>query len=246
MKLKFEKSVDDRAREISDIKRNPICRFLKNQEVFKFNIGDIVIKQKRRSMSEEWETEVIPGVRAPRKFMYVFENEVGIGYLKPLRVDGTGFTSELVMTANFDPDYVRFQLDPDFVDHMLIGEDDFEYNTSYINKKAYRDEAIKNNKKILVQTKATKKRAEWISNLKVGDEFWLGSDFDELAYNKYKVMEAISDTNARHIRVEAVSNVIAANIGRSFVWDEAYFVYRYVSMKQPYTLEDPLCGGQAK
>lgn len=246
MKLKYEKSLDDRAREISDVKRNPICRFLKNQEVFKFNVGDIVIKQKRHSMNDTWETEVIPGVRAPRKFMYVFENEVGIGYLKPLRVDGTGFTSELVMTANFDPDYVRFQLDPDYVDHMLIGDDDFEYNQSYVNKKAYRDEAIKNNKKLLVQTKSTKKRADWISNLKVGDEFWMGDYFDELAHNKYRVMEAISDQLARHIRVEAVSNVNPTMVGRSMLWDEAYFVYRYVSMKQPYPVEDPLCGGQAR
>lgn len=178
--------------------------------------------------------------------MYVFENEVGIGYLKPLRVDGTGFTSELVMTANFDPDYVRFQLDPDFVDHMLIGDDDFEYNQSYLNKKAYRDEAIKKNKKLLIQTRATKKRTEWITSLKPDDEFWMGSDFDELAHNKYKVIEHISNRNPTQIRVETVSNVNQAMIGRSMVWDEAYFVYRYVSMKQPYVLEDPLCGGQAK
>jgi len=246
MKLKYEKSIDDRAREISDVKRNPICRFLKNQEVFKFNIGDIVIKQKRQTMNNEWETEVIPGVRSARKFMYVFENEVGIGYMKPLRVDGTGFTSELVCVANFDPDYVRFQLDPDYVDHMLIGDDDFEYNQSYLNKKAYRDEAIKNNKKILIQTKATTKRIAWITSLRAGDEFWLGSDFDELAFNKYRVMEHITNQNPTTIRVEAVSSVNPANVGRSFVWDEAYFVYRYVSMKQPYMLEDPLCGGQAR
>jgi hypothetical protein len=146
------------------------------------------------------------------------------------------------MTANFDPDYVRFMLDPDFVDHMLIGEDDFEYNKAYLDKKAYRDEAIKNNKKILVQTRATKKRAEWMASLQVGDEFWMGDYFDDLPYNRYKVMEAVSDKEPLTIHAQVVAHKESSMLGAVRRFDEAFFVYRYVSMKQPYPVEDPLCG----
>jgi hypothetical protein len=242
MRLKYEKTVDDRAREISDIKRNPICRFLKNQEVFRFNVGDVVIKQKRDTMDKEWETEVIPGVKSPRKFMYVFENEVDVGYLKPLRVDGTGFTTELVCAANFNPDYVRFVLDPDFVDHMLIGDEDFEYNKSYLNKRAYREEAIKNNKKILVHTRSTKKRTEWINSLKVGDEFWMGDTFDELPNCKYVVEQTVSPSNPETIRIKVISHWNQYRVGRSEMYDMVWFIHRYVSMVQPFPMEDPLCG----
>lgn len=242
MKLKYEKTVEDRGREIGDLKRNPICRFLKNQEAFKFNIGDIVIKQKRLTLNSEWETEVIPGVKSPKKFMYVFENEVGIGYMKPLRVDGSGFTSEIVMTANFDPDYVRFQLDPDFVDHMLIGDDDFEYNKLYVSKKAFREEAIKSNKKILTKTKATAKRLEWLASLKTGDEFWMGDTFDDLPHCKYRVKRALTDEHPLYIHVEIIDHIDYTKLNTTRDLNEGYFTFRYVTMKQPFPVEDPLCG----
>ena len=85
MKLKYEKTHSDRAREVSDIRRSPIMRFLKHQDYFKFNIGDVLVKQRRFTLNSEWETEVVVGVNTAKKFMYVFENELGIGYVKQLR-----------------------------------------------------------------------------------------------------------------------------------------------------------------
>jgi len=235
MKLKYTKTPDDINREKSDIARSPIMRFLKNQEHFKFNIGDIVVKQRKIFGTNEWHTELIPGVKSPKKFMYVFENELGIGYMKQLRVDGTGFTSTLVCTANFDPDSVRFVLDPEFVDHVLLGDEDFEHNKEYKNKKAFRDEAIKKNKKILVNTRKLKTRMDWISNLKIGDVFWVGDKFDDMVHNNFKVVETV--TNERPLTIMVVSLVT----GYTRTFDEDFFVWRRVTMQPPFPMEDPLC-----
>jgi hypothetical protein len=240
MKLKYEKTSLDRAREISDIRRSPIMRFLKHQDYFKFNLGDILVKQKRYGSADEWQTEVTAGVKTPKKFMYVFENELGIGYLKQLRVDGTGFTTELICTANFDPNYVRFVLDPDFVDHMLIGDSEFEYNKEYVDKKAFRDEAVKKNTKILVGTRSLKKRIAWLANLKYGDMFWMGETFDELVQNKFKVIMPTGDEHPLTITVEVLEHK-NMSAGTTKTYDEDYFTHRHVTSVQPFPMGDPLC-----
>lgn len=242
MKLTYKKTHADRAREVSDITHSPIMRFLKHQDYFKFNIGDVLIKQTRITLHSEWETEVIMGVNAPKKYMYVFENELGIGYVKQLRVDGEGFTSSLVCTANFDPDRVRFQLDPSFVDHMLIGEDgDFEYNREYASKKSFREEAIKKNMKILVHTRSMKKRLKWMANLKMGDVFWMGDSFDEMVKQKYEVTEAIQDPMPLLIKIKILEHPHLTSIGAEFYIHEDQLTWVRVTMQQPFPMEDPLC-----
>ena len=74
--LTYTKTAADTKREASDIRNSPIMRFLKNQDHFKFNIGDILVRQTK--YTGDWVTTVTPGVAAPKKFMYVFENELGI------------------------------------------------------------------------------------------------------------------------------------------------------------------------
>jgi hypothetical protein len=241
MKLKYEKTHADRAREVSDIRRSPIMRFLKHQDYFKFNMGDILVKQRRLTLNSKWETEVVAGVNTPKKFMYVFENELGIGYVKQLRVDGSGFTSALVCTANFDPDSVRFMIDPDFVDHLLIGEDnDYEYNKEYSNKKAFREDAIKKNTKILVHTRSLKKRIDWLSSLKKGDIFWAGDTLDRMVKQKFRVITPVGDAAPLTMVAEVLEHD-RLNIGVTPYFNEDYFARAKVTMQQPFPMEDPLC-----
>ena len=212
-------------------------RFLKNQDSFKFRVGDVLIKQTRWTLTNQFKTEVIPGVNTPKKFMYVFENELGIGYIKQLRVDGSGFTTTLVCTANFDPDFVRFQLDPDFVDHVLIGDEDFQYNREYINKKSFREEAVKKNMKLMIRTHSTAKRLHWLANLKPGDVFWAGKTLDDMIQHKYTVVHGVSDTLP--LTIEVISEGQPLRPGRL---PEDWFTAKKVMSQEPYPMEDPLCG----
>jgi hypothetical protein len=245
MKLKYEKTPADKKREDSDMRHNPILRFLNNQEHFKFNIGDVLIKQRCDNAGGEWKTELTPGVNTPRKFMYAFENELGIGYVKQLRVDGSGFTTALVCTANFNPNLTRFQLDPDYVDHMLIGEEDFEYNKQYLSKKTFREEAIKKNTKLLVSVHSMAARVEWILSLKPGQVFWAGDTFDEMCKNKYEVVNVLNDYKPPKLDIKVLSHMHRAHlVGTHLRKDEAWFHRVKVSMQEPFLMEDPLCDRQ--
>lgn len=192
----YEKTKEDESREASDLKSNAVMRWLLNQDAFKFNPGDIIIKKTRHfqfnphstQRSETWETEVITrATGAPKKYVYAFENQLGIGYIRQLKANGEGYCGTLICVANFDPENTRFELDPDYIDHTLVGEGNFEYNVEYQQKKKFRQEAMEANKKLLVKTSSKKTLVAWFLGLKVGDEFWFGQTFDDLVATKYKI-----------------------------------------------------------
>src|ERR1035437_2383731 len=128
-KLTYIKTKQDSDREARDSILNQTVKFIKHQEAFKFNIGDIVIMQYRNT-DGSWRTKATSNATdAPTKFMYVFENEVGIGYIKQLRAGGKGFTTLTTCVADIDPQSTRIILDPDLVDHMLLSDqgEEFDY-----------------------------------------------------------------------------------------------------------------------
>ncbi len=261
--VKYEKTPQDIAREQSDLDSSPIMRFLKSKERFKFNIGDIVIKKSRWHKDKEYKVETLRGIDAPKKYMYVFENELGIGYIKQLRVDGSGFTSNLICVANFDPDFTMFELDPDYADHLIIGQDTFTYNEEYAAKKKFREEAIKKNRAMLVKTRSSKSRMAWFESLKQGDKFWYGDTFEDLANNCFEVVNVVDqplNTMPRHVaermgddlKFASVYRIMEANRltnvnkynGGTLVFSTDHFAYKKISMQEPYPLVDPLCGQQ--
>jgi hypothetical protein len=265
MSLQYKKTPQDKAREKSDLETSPVMRFLLSKEQNKFNIGDILIKQTRINREAEWATETVKGVGAPKKYMYVFENKLKIGYIKQLRVDGTGFTSNLICVANFDPDFSRFIIDPEFATHMLIGEDKFEYNEEYLAKKAYRGEAMKKNAAHLVNTRNPSKRLDWFEGLKVGDKFWYGNTYEEMIDNEYtvtKIDDKPKNSISGHIKdrmgddfgyMTKMRTIFASRTQlatdnkfttQNLMFTSDHFHWSKVSTKQPEPLSDPLCGRQ--
>ena len=213
-------------------------RYLKNQEALRFNIGDILVKQSKQG--EDWKTDKT-GIGAPKKYMYVFENELGVGYIKQLKVDGSGFTSHLQCVANYDGEYTRLALDPEFVDHMLIGEDDFKYNALHAYKKSFRQEAMKKNNKLCLHVKAKK---IWVEEqMKPGDKFWCGHSFQQLIDSPYEIVSVTRDQN-RNGKTIDVSFVVKDQSGVRHQWNERQILYRKLSLTKPYPLEDDLCGHQ--
>ncbi|CAM6003914.1 unnamed protein product [Sphagnum balticum] len=221
------------------MKHNPVMRFLRNQEYYKFNVGDIVIKQNKWTYNGEWETKNT-AVGAPTKYMYVFENELGIGYIKQLRVDGSGFTRHLECTANFDPDTTRLVLDPDFVDHMLIGEADFQYNKEYLDKKNFREEAMAKNRKLVLNARA---KIKWLATAKPGDVFWGGNTFEKLVNDQYQVFEVFKDGPVPVLKAFKVID-IGTSHAREYVFGIDTIRWTKLSLQKPYPLEDELCGHQ--
>lgn len=276
----YEKNQHDTSREERDLKTNPIMRWLQNQGAFRFNVDDILIKKTRnynynphsRERSVEWNTEVITKASgAPKKYVYAFENKLGIGYVRQLKADGSGYCGTLICVASFDPENTRFELDPDFVDHTLIGDGNFNYNNEYLAKKKFRQEAKEANKKLLIKTTSKELLADWFLKLKVGDVFWYGHTFDTLATNKYKVSailkglrpnkggywygavkeksktetmdDYLGDDRWQTVELEVIEN---CNHYRQSGFKETLsigsFYHAKVSETQPHPMKDQLCG----
>lgn len=268
--LVYEKSVGDADREKQDFNENPIMKYLRYQDHFKFNVGDILIKQTRwyshhSGTMGEWTSETTQ-LGVPKKYMYVFENELGIGYLKQLCVDGKRFATALICTANFDAETTRFMLDESFVDHLLVGgEDSFQHNKEYLEVKKFREDAIRKNKKLVICTNSAKGLFEWWEGLKVGDEFWYGESWDDLIGTKCKV-KAIHDKPIsqmpqyevnrlpfnhakyihtwRTIEIVGISSVsyYGTSKGQTCRQSIDHYIHRKVSTKEPFPLKDELRG----
>ncbi len=277
----YEKTKADTDREESDLRSNAVMRWLLHQDAFKFNPGDIIIKKTRtwhysphsNERAEDWVTEVITkATGAPKKYVYAFENKLGIGYIRQLKANGKGYCGTLICVANFDPENTKFELDPDFVDHKLIGEGEFEYNTEYQQKKKFREEAIKANTKLLVKTSSKKGLTTWFLGLKPGDEFWYGQTFDDLVATKYRVIAIhkgkkpkkdpnhysaysvsipredhannfLDDNAWQTIEVELLETPNQyARVGSKGHMNIGSFHWKKVSMTQPHPMKDQLCG----
>lgn len=173
---------------------NPVVKYLRNQDHLRFQIGDVLVRQKRSWRSPEkeiWETETVSNVsKAPKKFVYVAENQFGVGYIKQLRANGKGFTDgEAICLANIEFGYTRYVVDPDFQDHMLLDGDQtkFEYNTSFKEDRARRQSILKENKKLLEPTDTALHIEQIVNKLKVGDKFWMGWDVYQCVRSDFTV-----------------------------------------------------------
>jgi len=225
-KLEYIKTAEDIKREKRDLRDNQTVKFVKFQEAFKFNVGDIVIMQYKWS-DGSWKTKKTFGAtEVPVKFMYVFENEVGIGYIKQLKVNGTGFTTLTTCVADIDPTTTRLILDPDLVDHLLLsdGDEEFDYSRAHSERMAFRKEAVEKNKKLLLDLSTPEARVKWFYSLKKGDVIWAGLDWDSIVNDPQEVVD-IKDFNIQQISDAAIKTIKGTQEARLIQ------VYRHVILK---------------
>jgi hypothetical protein len=189
-------SKKDKAAVELDKKRHPVVRYLVNQDNLKFNIGDILIRQRARWKNADdivWENEAVSTVsNAPKKFIYAFENEVGVGYVKQLRATGKGYTDSLICLADVDTSHTRFVIDPDYQDHILIGDGNFEHSKFFHEDKKRRQEILKKNKALLTPTGTWAQVNDALATLKVGDKIWYGSDVYRAVKSPYTILKISS------------------------------------------------------
>ena len=183
-------------------KYDQIISFLRHKDDLKFKIGDILIKQHNYTYDEKgWQTETISSVSsAPRKYIYAYENDIGIGYIKPFLASGE-LGADITCMTNFSRGEVRFQLDPDYVEHMILADKDEEFDLGavYARKKKFRQKAFAVNKKQLVDVRNLFKKVLFIESLKVGDTLWMGNDMDQLTSTQYRVKK-ITTLSRRNVQ----------------------------------------------
>lgn len=194
--IKYKKSKKDIDRELHDLENNHVMIYLKNKDKFKFNVGDILVQKVltnayhayRHGEDQKWVTVKVNKTHdVPKRYVYAFENEFGIGYIRQLSIDGKKFTSKIICLANVDPRYSMFELDPEYADTVILGGDFIEQiNSRYIEMVNFRKNAMQHNKSILIKRKNLEK---WVENLKIGDIFYSSWKHEQLYSSKWQVVK---------------------------------------------------------
>jgi hypothetical protein len=246
-----KKTPGDSKKEKLDLERNVILRFLANQDYYKFKPGDILVKKEAEYQNDntiKWVTEENWKSETPQKYVYAFENELGIGYVKVLKNDGSGPKGQALCMATFDPKHTRFTLDPGYADHLLVGEGEYKYNEDIERIISYRKEAIEKNKKLVIDTTTSVGAKRWWKSLKVGDLIYSDIDYsstDEeefaatLGIDVFKVLSMSKDR--RWIEFEVIDSDFGSDNGEIFKMGRDEFFddgCRIVSMAKPFPLKE--------
>lgn len=178
--MKYDITPDDLKKMESDMRTDRTLKHLRNLSFYKFSIGDVLIREekyhKHNGLDEyEWKTK-LADCGIPNKYVYIFENELGVGYIRRLSVNGRKFVDTPLCTTEFDPDQTRFVLDPEYADHMLLSdaEAEFDAKSRYDEIKKKREQVNRKNKKIALQFADEAAVIAWMNTLKVGDQLWFG------------------------------------------------------------------------
>jgi hypothetical protein len=188
--MEYQKTQEDKTREIFDMNNDPVLIFLKNQGDHQFKPGDILVRL--YFIGDKWETEKVSSTTdTPKKYLYAFENELGIGYLKQYKTNGK-LSETATCITQFDLGRCKFALDPEYADHIILcGDEEFKPTNSFKEKKKFRDRAINNNKKLIIGKDRVSIEA-WIDQLKVGDTFYQGGYVPDMVVQQYEVL-AVED-----------------------------------------------------
>jgi hypothetical protein len=192
--MKLTKTAEDMAKEEKDLREIHVLVLLANLDRIKFNVGDVLIK--KRLVSDDdgnpvWDIEK-DDIGEPVKYVYAFENKLGIGYVKALKKSGKGPHKTPKCLANVHLATEQYMLDPEYVEHLLLGEGgEFKYNASYERALAYRKEAIEKNKAFLVDGDDWKANLQWWKSLAVGSMLWCPDNDQHLSVNGVTTLEVV-------------------------------------------------------
>lgn len=174
----YVKDANDRRIESADMVYNKTLLYLRDVDNFKFNIGDILIRED--FWGETWKLKSA-SCGLPYKYVYVFENELGVGYIRRLSINGTSFVDQATCVVDFDPRLVKFQLDPNYANNLLLGESDgFDLKLDYKEAKKRREAIHYKNEKLAEKTSSIAEIKTLLEKLKPGDSFWIGKSVRRL------------------------------------------------------------------
>lgn len=182
MGLKYEKTDEDKKIEERDLATNRTLKHLKDINFYKFEVGDVLVREERWGDEQPWKQQ-LAACGLPYKYVYVFENELGVGYIRRLSIDGSKFVEAPVCVVNFDPQRTRFHLDPAYADQILMGDaDKMDMKSDYQAVKRKKAALWRKNDKIRIQMKSADDAIAFINTLNVGDKLWMG--FNRSTVNK--------------------------------------------------------------
>ena len=188
--MKYEVTADDLKVMAFDLANDRTLKHLKNLSFYKFAVGDVLIREEkyRTADGHQWKTK-LADCGLPNKYVYVFENDLGIGYIRRLSVNGRKFVDKPLCVTEFDPDQTRFALDPEYADHMILSDENAEFDAKsrYDEIKKKREQIHRQNKKNRLMFSTPQQAVDWMKTLKVGDQIWYGYSISGIHKSPYYV-----------------------------------------------------------
>lgn len=219
-----------------DMANNRTLKHLKNKSIYKFSVGDVLLREDK--YSNEWRVQTAE-CGLPYKYVYVFENELNIGYIRRLSIKGDKFVGAPTCVLEFDPSNVRFVPDPDFADHILLGEEgeEFDAHSRYLELKKTRERINRKNKKLAIHLENDQAAIDWMKQAKVGDTFWYGSSISHIGKDMCYVTAVNVDIDPWRCHIMYSTNptvqgyrMTAGSLARGFIFkDKPYFLDEVVN-----------------
>jgi hypothetical protein len=163
------------------LESNSVRRWLKQKDNMKFEIGDVLLKYSLRTdyqtKKQSWIPENINSDnKLAQRYVYIYEDEFGIGYLKQLRVANGTLGKELYCLTDYDFSTTKFEVDPEYAEKVLLGG---EFNIKEIRNASLEGRKIvtKMNRKIGKKGKTLQDFNDMFDSLKAGDIFWTTQDY---------------------------------------------------------------------
>ncbi len=188
--MKVELKPEEQKQLNSAVSNNQVRKWLAVRDTLKFEIGDVLIKLFRRYGDGDkitWVPENIASdTKMPQRYVYIFEDEEGIGYFKKLLLSNGTLGKELFSITDFDFDSTRFEVDPEYAEHTLL---DAEFDIKELRKKALegRKIATKMNRKMGKKLTTLKDMNDFLEGLNVGDTFYTTGDYTGRYQQHYKI-----------------------------------------------------------
>lgn len=192
--MKYDITAEDIAIMEQDLKIDRTLKHLRNLSFYKFAIGDVLIREDKMYGQDgdlAWKVNIGSG-DIPQKYVYIFENELNVGYIRRLSVNGRKFADKPFCITELDPDKTRFKLDPEYADYMLLsaGEDtEFDASIRYDELKKRRETLYRRNKKLAIPIPDEAAALAWMKTLTVGDQIWWGHSIRDIHEETYYVQE---------------------------------------------------------
>lgn len=175
------------------VQSNPVRKWFTARDTMKFEVGDVLVKHIKvydaTTNDYIWKVENINSdTKMAQRYVYIFEDEVGIGYFKQLKVSTGTLGKELFCATHFDFDSTRFEVDPEYAEHMLL---DAEFNIKTVHKKSLEARRIitKMNRKAGKKLDTVKEFNDFFLKLNAGDVFYTTSDYTGRRLNSYNIQK---------------------------------------------------------
>lgn len=126
--MKFTLNEDQKERLERTVENNNVRIFLQAQKDINFEIGDVLIKNIKQydwnTGKHLWVTETLNSTnKMPQRYVYVFKDDTGIGYLQKLKVSTGELGDEVFPLTNYDFTSTQFLVDPEYAETSFLGGD---------------------------------------------------------------------------------------------------------------------------